>query len=241
MGDIVKDKEELLKIKEEADFLNNYDAQEYEKPSVATDIVIFRMANSRLEVLMIRRKNPPYKGYLAFPGGFVGIDESTEEAAYRELLEETNVKDVYLEQLYTFSKPDRDPRMRIISVAYMALVRNIDLNEMAGDDAADVVWLGVNDLLRDLENGDIDLAFDHEIIFKKAIERMRGKIDYTDIAFQLISDEFTISELQRVHEEVLNKKLHSPNFRRTVLPMLIETDRYDESKRARPAKYYKRK
>lgn len=216
---------------EEANFLKNYNPDKYQKPSVTVDILIFRLVNDSVDILLIKRKKPPYKEFWAFPGGFVNIDESLEDAAKRELLEETNVKNVYLEQLYTFGDVERDPRMRVISVSYMALLNENDIekfNEKAGDDAKELQWFNINELLNGIEDNSIKLAFDHEKIFKLAIERLRGKIDYTNIAFQLLPKEFSMLELQNVYEQILNKKLYTPNFRRNMAKKVKETGNYEQ-------------
>lgn len=216
---------------EEANFLKNYNPDKYQKPSVTVDILIFRLVNDSVDILLIKRKKPPYKEFWAFPGGFVNINESLEDAAKRELLEETNVKNVYLEQLYTFGDVERDPRMRVISVSYMALLNENDIekfNEKAGDDAKELQWLNINELLNGIEDNSIKLAFDHEKIFKLAIERLRGKIDYTNIAFQLLPKEFSMLELQNVYEQILNKKLYTPNFRRNMAKKVKETGNYEQ-------------
>lgn len=216
---------------EEANFLKNYNPDKYQKPSITVDILIFRLVNDSVDILLIKRKKPPYKEFWAFPGGFVNIDESLEDAAKRELLEETNVKNVYLEQLYTFGDVERDPRMRVISVSYMALLNENDIekfNEKAGDDAKELQWFNINELLNGIEDNSIKLAFDHEKIFKLAIERLRGKIDYTNIAFQLLPKEFSMLELQNVYEQILNKKLYTPNFRRNMAKKVKETGNYEQ-------------
>ena len=216
---------------EEANFLKNYNPDKYQKPSVTVDILIFRLVNDSVDILLIKRKKPPYKEFWAFPGGFVNINESLENAAKRELLEETNVKNVYLEQLYTFGDVERDPRMRVISVSYMALLNENDIekfNEKAGDDAKELQWFNINELLNGIEDNSIKLAFDHEKIFKLAIERLRGKIDYTNIAFQLLPKEFSMLELQNVYEQILNKKLYTPNFRRNMAKKVKETGNYEQ-------------
>lgn len=227
-----KEKEKYLNENvEESNFLKNYNPDKYQKPSVTVDMLIFRLVNDSVDVLLIKRKKPPYKEFWAFPGGFVNIDESLEDAAKRELLEETNVKDVYLEQLYTFGDVERDPRMRVISVSYMALLNDSDItkfNEKAGDDAKELQWFNINELLNGIEDSSIKLAFDHEKIFKLAIERLRGKIDYTDIAFQLLPEEFSMLELQNVYEQILNKKLYTPNFRRNMAKLVEETGNFEQ-------------
>ena len=145
-----------------------YTAEKYEKPSVTVDIVIFSIAGDELLVLLIRRKHAPFKGTWALPGGFVEIKESLEDAAARELAEETGITGVTMEQLHAFGDPDRDPRMRVISVAYLALVQDSSIMHRPGDDAAETGWYSVRDLPL--------LAFDHLQILEKGIEQLRLKI-----------------------------------------------------------------
>jgi len=187
---------------------HNYDASKYEKPSVTVDILIFTVRNNGLNVLLIKRKTWPFKDFWANPGGFVEMDESLEETALRELKEETGVENVYLEQLYTFGSPKRDPRTRVISVAYYALVRSDFVKIKAATDAADAKWFPVDSLP--------NLAFDHEEIMRYALDRIRNKIEYTNIAFQLLPEKFTLSELQNVYEIILGKKIDKRNFRKKV-------------------------
>lgn len=184
-----------------------YDVTKYERPSVTVDVVIFTILAEQLKVLLIKRKAWPYEGMWAIPGGFVHIDESLEEAAYRELAEETGVtrSDVYLEQLYTFGNPDRDPRTRVITVAYFALVGADKINPRAADDAEDVGWFSVYDLP--------ELAFDHSQILDYALTRLRYKLEYSAVGFQLLPEKFTLRELQDAYEIVLGTKLDKGNFR----------------------------
>ncbi|HCI79828.1 MAG TPA: NUDIX hydrolase, partial [Ktedonobacter sp.] len=177
---------------------HHYDASKYERPSVTVDVVMMSLRQRDLQVLLVKRRSWPYEGMWAIPGGFVNMDESLENAAKRELHEETSVKDVYLEQLYTFGDPGRDPRTRVITVVYFALLNSDELQVKAGDDAADVYWFSVYDLP--------PLAFDHDKILNYALTRLRGKLDYTTIAFNLLPEQFTLRELQRVYEIILHKK-----------------------------------
>lgn len=186
-----------------------YDPSRWERPSVTVDVVILTMRKRRLEALLVKRKHWPFEGLWAIPGGFVNPDESLEAAARRELEEETSVSDVYLEQLYTFGDPGRDPRTRVITVVYYALIRAETLNVKAGDDAADASWFPVYDLP--------ELAFDHQRILTYTMQRLRGKLEYTTIGFQLLAPEFTLSELQEVYEAILDRPLDKRNFRKKVL------------------------
>jgi 8-oxo-dGTP diphosphatase len=172
---------------------------------VTVDIVIFTIREARLKVLLIKRGIPPFKDSYAIPGGFVLEDESLDAAAARELKEETGVSDVYLEQLYSFGHPRRDPRGRVITVAYYALIPT-GHPVRAGSDASAAEWRDTADLPR--------LAFDHRQIVDYALERLRNKLEYTTTGFTLLPEQFTLSELQAVYEAILNKKLDRRNFRK---------------------------
>lgn len=214
--------------KEEIDFLKTYDASEYERPSVTADIVVLTLDSSdELSLLLIKRGEYPFKGCWAIPGGFLQAGkESIDEAAARELKSETNIDNVYLKQLYTFGNPGRDPRTTVISVAYTALVPKHMLDIKAGDDAQDArlfkIKYDVNGIVftnDGLTITESDLAFDHNEIIRMAITRLRNRIDYEDDAFSLLKNknEFTISELKRIHETIKNRSLDLPNFRKTFL------------------------
>jgi 8-oxo-dGTP diphosphatase len=213
---------------------------EAEHPRVTVDVVIFSLRERDLKVLVVKRRYPPFKGRWAIPGGFVHADESLEDAARRELEEETAVRDVYLEQLYTFGEPRRDPRGRVITVAYVALVPAAVTAE-AGDDAAEAAWHSAYQLP--------PLAFDHAEIVQYALKRLRYKLEYTAVGFELLPDEFTLSELQAAYEIVLGETLTAPkkgldkrNFRRRILEadILVETDRLREGEsQGRPARLYR--
>jgi 8-oxo-dGTP diphosphatase len=211
-----------------------YDASKYERPSVTVDVVIFSILNEELKVLLIKRKAWPYEGMWAIPGGFVKIDESLEDAAYRELAEETNVthKQVYLEQLYTFGEPDRDPRTRVITVAYFALVGADKLRPQAADDAEDVGWFSVYDLP--------SLAFDHADILDYALTRLRYKLEYSAVGFQLLPKKFTLRELQDAYEIILGTKLDKGNFRSKLRKTQVveKVDGYRDTG-GRPARLYR--
>ncbi len=210
----------------------DYDPNKYDRPSVTVDLVIFTLLKGALHVLLVRRRRPPFAGVWALPGGFVRISESLEEAARRELREESGVQDVYLEQLYTFGHPQRDPRMRVITVAYFALVRADKQRLRATTDAADVGWFPAY--------APPPLAFDHRQILDYAITRLRYKLEYTALAFELLPEEFTLTELQETYEHILNEKLDKRNFRRKVLQadVLEETGRQRVGEH-RPARLYR--
>ena len=172
------------------------------------DIVIFTLREGSLQVLLVKRGVPPFEGQYAIPGGFIREGESLEEAALRELYEEAGVRNVFLEQLYTFGDPKRDPRGRVITVAYYALIASGKLSLVAGADAAEAQWFPVSDLP--------PLAFDHRSILHYAVERLRNKLEYTTVGFQLLAEKFTLGELQAVYEAVLGRPLDKRNFRRKI-------------------------
>jgi 8-oxo-dGTP diphosphatase len=198
---------------------------------VAVDIVIFTIRAGELRVLLVKRGIPPFAGQFAIPGGFVLKEESLDQAALRELREETGVGDVYLEQLYSFGDPGRDPRGRVISVAYYALISADRSRVVAGTDAADATWCAVRELPT--------LAFDHRKILDYALERLRNKLEYTTVGFQLLPSKFSLTELQEVYEAILDKKLDKRNFRRklALLKVLRPTREYRRGER-RPARLY---
>ncbi len=213
--------------------VKNYDPTLYDRPSVSVDVVIFSLVAEDLQVLLVKRKYPPYTGMWAIPGGFVHMDEALEDAAARELAEETGVTDVYMEQLYTFGTPNRDPRTRVITVAYFALVPYDEVHPRPGDDATETAWFSVFDLPA--------LAFDHKEILEYALTRLRYKLEYTAVGFQLLPDEFTLSELQRAYEIILREPLDKRNFRRKILTadILEETGNLRKLGEGRPAKLYR--
>ncbi len=183
----------------------------YPHPAVTTDMVIFTIRDSQLSVLLIQRREDPFKGLWALPGGFVHEDEDLDQCARRELQEETGLKDIYLEQLYTFANPSRDPRERVISVAYFALLPSDPLEIRAASDATDVTWQEVSSIPA--------LGFDHNIIINSALERLVAKLDYSTIAFQLLPDLFTLTEVQKVYEIILGHDIDKRNFRKQILAL----------------------
>lgn len=211
----------------------NYDPSVYDRPSVTVDVVIFSLVEEDLQVLLIKRKHAPFAGMWAIPGGFVRMAESLAAAAARELAEETAVTNVYMEQLYTFGAPQRDPRTRVITVAYFALVPHDAIHHRPGDDAAETAWFSVFNLP--------ELAFDHREILDYALTRLRYKLEYTAVGFQLLPDEFTLSELQRAYEIILRESLDKRNFRRKILAadILEETGNKRKTGEGRPAKLYR--
>lgn len=184
-------------------------AKDYPRPSVTVDLVIFTIAGNDLKVLLIRRRQEPFKDRWALPGGFMDIDESLDAAAARELEEETGVRDVYLEQLYTFGEPGRDPRGRVISVAYFALIDAERQRIVAADDAADAAWYSVFHPPK--------LAFDHSKVLEYAVWRLRNKLEWTTVGYELLPKKFTLSQLQRVYEIILQRPVDKRNFRKKIL------------------------
>jgi 8-oxo-dGTP diphosphatase len=212
----------------------SYDATRYERPSVTVDVVIFTLINQELHVLLVQRRRWPFEGFWAIPGGFINMDESLEAAARRELEEETGVRDVYLEQLYTFGDVGRDPRTRVISVAYIALVRADRQKIRASEESTDVRWFPVSSLPE-------QLAFDHDQVLAYAIGRLRSKIEYTTLAFQLLPEVFSILELKHIYEQILGeKKLDKGNFYRKIkeADLLEETPLVREG-RGRPTRLWR--
>lgn len=183
--------------------------EEIKSPLVAVDAVIFTVIENKLNVLLIKIKYGPFVGSWGVPGGKVRIDETLDDAARRELFEKTGLKDVYLEQLFSFGKVTRDPRARIISVAYFALVDHNRVNLKATGKYEDIGWFPVHKLTK--------LAYDHNEIAGYALFRLKNKVKYTNIVYSLLPDKFTLSELQRVYEMTLEKKLDKRNFRKKIL------------------------
>jgi len=290
---------EVLKNKQgltEDEFLKKYDASIFERPSVTVDMLIFTVVNEEeenyrklpekaLKLLMVKRGEHPFMGQWALPGGFVSTHESLEDAALRELKTETNVDNVYMEQLYAWGDVGRDPRTRVISCSYMALVDSYKLNIVAGDDADDAKWFNIRYNLAqekktinekgyileklysiNLWNGNEDLsatvkvvevvegkviktsrevveakgiAFDHPKMIEYGIERLKNKIEYTDIAFNLMPELFTLSELQQVYEVILGRELLAAAFRRKIADMVVETNQFTKDAGHRPSKLYR--
>lgn len=280
----------------EEQFLATYDASKYRRPSVTVDMLIFTVTEEEttnyrklpekvLRLLMIQRGDHPYIGQWALPGGFVQMDESLDEAALRELKEETNIDEIYMEQLYTWGDVGRDPRTRVISTSYMSLVDSTALDVKASDDADDAKWFTVScklyqeqrtvtekgymlqrlfrlSLVNDENNlwatvkvvkiveGKVTkverevvesdgISFDHAKIIEYGLERLRNKIEYTDIAFSLMPEQFTLTQLQQVYEVILGKELLKANFRRKIADMVIETNEYTKDAGHRPSKLFR--
>jgi 8-oxo-dGTP diphosphatase len=208
---------------------------QYPHPAVTTDVVLFTIRHGRLQLLLIRRGGEPFKGQWALPGGFLDIEEDLEDGALRELEEETGVSGVYLEQLRTYGKPERDPRERVISVAYYALAPSERLQLQAASDAAEASWFPIGDLPT--------LAFDHNEIIRAAHERLVAKLDYSTIAFQFMPQQFTLGELQEVYEILLDAEVDKRNFRKWALALeqVVETGAQRRRGSHRPARLYRLK
>ena len=206
---------------------------QYPHPAVTVDAVVFGLDDADLKVLLIQRDGAPFEGRWALPGGFVDIAEGLEDAVRRELEEETGLKRLFLEQLYTFGAPKRDPRERVSSVAYYALVKLTDHAVRAASDARNVAWFPVADLP--------NLAFDHEDVLEVALKRLKGKIRYEPIGFELLPEKFPLSELQRLYETVLEHPLDKRNFRKKILGMglLRDTDEIQQDVAHRAARLYR--
>jgi 8-oxo-dGTP diphosphatase len=206
---------------------------EYPRAALTVDCVVFGLDEEELKVMLIQRALPPFVGKWALPGGFVRLEETLEEAARRELEEETGLRNIFLEQLFTFSGVDRDPRERVVSVAYYALVNLRDHDVHAASDASAAAWFGVHDVP--------SLAFDHADILQVALERLRGKLRYQPIGFELLPKKFTLSQLQRLYELVLERELDKRNFRKRVLGMdlLVELDEVEQDVAHRAARLYR--
>jgi len=206
---------------------------DYAHPAVTVDITIFTVRNDELNVLLIKRAEQPFQGEWALPGGFVTEDEGLEEAAERELVEETGVSDVYLEQLFTFGAPGRDPRGHTVTVAYSALIPSDNLELTASTDAEGVAWFAIDKLP--------ELAFDHDEILEVAHDRLVAKLEYSTIAFQLMPEAFTLTELQHVYELIERKEIDKRNFRKRILALDVIEATGEEKREGphRPAKLYR--
>lgn len=205
---------------------------EYPRAALTVDCVVFGLDEDDLQVLLIQRDLPPFEGDWALPGGFVRLDETLDEAARRELSEETGIKNVFLEQLYTIGTVNRDPRERVVTVAYYALVNLSDHRVQAATDARKAAWFAVDDVP--------SLAFDHEEILEMAHERLRGKVRYQPIGFELLPPKFTLRQIQHLYEVILDRPLDKRNFRKKILSMgiLVELDEVETDVAHRAARLY---
>jgi 8-oxo-dGTP diphosphatase len=230
-------------------FLASYDAGRYDRPSVAVDVALLAIRNGALWTLLVRRQEHPARGSWALPGVFVALDESLDAAAARALADKAGVADVFTEQLFTFGDPGRDPRARVISVAYYALVEPAALEgSAAGPDARlarlSVPWAGEAggrvDALDDA-SAPVPLAFDHADILGMAVKRIRGKLDYAPIGFELLPSRFSLRDLRLVHEAILGRPLNKDSFRRRVLDrgLVVPTGEREAAVDHRPPELYR--
>ena len=205
---------------------------EYARAALTVDCVVFGLDDESLKVMLIERAIKPFKGKWALPGGFVNVGESLDAAAERELREETGLRQVFLEQLYTFGNPKRDPREHVVSVAYFALT-NLEGHDVKADtDAANAAWFAVDDLPQ--------LAFDHEAIVEAALDRLKGKVRYQPVGFELLPEKFTLTQMQKMYEMILEKEMDKRNFRKKVLKLgvLRDTNEVQKDVSHRAAKLY---
>lgn len=203
------------------------------RAALSVDCVLFGLDEGDLKVLLIQRKLMPFAGKWALPGGFVRVNETLDEAARRELSEEAGVTNVFLEQLYTFGNVQRDPRERVVSVSYYALVNLADHPLKAATDATDAAWFSTDEVP--------SLAFDHAEILATALRRLKGKVRYEPIGFELLPDKFTLSQLQHLYEVCLEEPMDKRNFRKKILSMglLEETDEIQQDVAHRAARLYR--
>ncbi len=266
----------------EEEFLAAYNKHDFDLLSITADILIFSVSNQekvnyrkndakKMSVLLVKRDNYPFKDKWCLPGGFLRIDEDLEDAPKRILKSETNLDHIFLEQLYTFGSVDRDPRMRVVSTAYMALVDKDRLQDKLEENAK---WFDIT--LYEEKNNIVDivldsgvetisfqikktlkeettdryafsitkntsLAFDHAKVILSGLERLKNKCEYTDIVFNMMPEYFTLGELQQVYEVILNKKLLDPAFRRIIEPKVVKTDKLKTGEGHRPSKLFKYK
>lgn len=234
----------------EARFLAGYDAADYERPSVTVDVVAMTVDGPGLGALLVRRREAPQRGRWALPGGFVGLSESLDRAALRVLREKAGLRGVYLEQLYTFGAPGRDPRTRVISVSYMALVDRDRLGKVAATRDGDAVlaqlevpWSGQagGPVGASAGNAPLITAFDHATILGTAVKRLRGKLDYAPIGAELLLEHFTLRQLQDIHEAIRGHEINKDSFRRRMLATgwLLATGERQADVAFRPAELYR--
>jgi 8-oxo-dGTP diphosphatase len=186
---------------------------DYERPSLTVDIVIFTIKDNELKVLLVKRNVEPFIGRWALPGGFVRMDESLEDAAKRELEEETGIKNIYLEQLFSFGDPKRDPRGRVVTIAYMALTNSENIKLTASTDVSDAKWFPVKKMP--------NLAFDHERILEYSLKRLKWKFEYTTVAFSLFPKKFTINQIQKIYEMIFDREFDKRNFAKKLISLNI--------------------
>ncbi len=249
MTDTKLEKSPDIPPENDSEFLETYDASVFDHPSVTVDVALISVTKGSLWTLLVRRREPPFSGYWALPGGFVGLDESLEEAASRVLSTKAGLSGVFLEQLYTFGQPDRDPRTRVITVAYYALLDREQARRLRSQhevlvSRVAVDWEGETGGPATAFGGDgdvLELAFDHGEILGMVVRRLRGKLDYSPIGFELLPPRFTLHELQTVHETLLGRPLNKDSFRRrmTASGVLEATGVKQADVGHRPAELYR--
>ena len=265
----------------EEEFLKKYDPNEFEKMSLSVDVVVFsidtekqienyrKLDEEKLTILLVKRNENPFIKKWSLPGGFVGIKETLDDTVKRVLANKLHMENIYLEQLYTFSEIDRDPRMRIVSASYLSLIDRSKYEIRTSDAISEYAWFEIELLEKEkilklskkdesiaipikidsVQNGKINtlaynvldknqLAFDHGKIILEALMRLRGKIEYTDIVFNLLPDKFSISSLQRIYEMILGKKLLQAAFRRKMANRIVESGEYNKDKGHRPSQFF---
>lgn len=265
----------------EEEFLKKYNPEEFDRLSLTTDILVIsisdeeidnyrKTSDKKMSILLVKRNNYPFKDRWCLPGGFLRIDEDLEKCPARILKDETNISDIYLEQLYTFGSVTRDPRMRVVSTSYMALIDKKSIkNELKNGAKWFDLKIDEHDNIIDitLTNGDLTLtssirkilrekttdryefeivsndsiAFDHPLVIVSGIERLKNKINYTDVVFNMMPKYFTLGELQKVYEVILNKKLLDPAFRRIIANKVVETDEMKTGGGHRPSRLFRYK
>ena len=241
----------------EQEFLEKYDPSSFERPSITADVLVFTVRESTLQILMVRRDEHPFLGKWCLPGSFIGMEETAEEAAARTLVKEAGMEGAAMEQLYTFSAIDRDPRMRIISIAYIAMMPSNAMHYRKGTDAGSAILFDIQRTDKGfrltaeidgelLEIGPEEIAFDHEKIIRTALDRMAGKIDYTDIGFNFLEDKnaFTLTDLRLIYDAVKGTEADIGNFRRFIKNRYIITgkilnNREERKGFGRPAATYR--
>jgi 8-oxo-dGTP diphosphatase len=228
----------------EQDFLQSYTPETFDRPSVTVDVAMLTLQDKQLKTLLIKRNEHPFKDSWTLPGGFVGMQESLEEAAQRILKSKIGIDNVFTEQLYTFGNPKRDPRTRVISVAYYALIASQDLSKLEPKNITLAKLSEEKSSLKAmLEDTPVQLGFDHSEILSIVLKRLRGKLLHAPIGFELLPKHFTLRELQDVHETILGQKLNKDSFRRRMLASgeLEATGKMETGKDFRPAELYRRK
>jgi len=246
---VAKKKSTSKTAQSEQEFLASYDASLYPHPSVSVDVALFTVDEGKLKALLIRREQHPEQGKWCLPGTFVGANESLTQAADRGMESKTGVSGIFLEQLYTFGDPNRDPRTRVITVAYYALVESGKLKKQLRQHERiqlvelTVPWKGEAGGRVGAANGNkkLSIAFDHADILGLVVQRLRGKLDYAPIGFELLPKKFTLRQLQEIHEGILGTSKNKDSFRRRLLAtgLIAATGEYEKSVGHRPAELYR--